>query len=478
MLRLAALASMLFLAARQDKPLPKEKPGDDAEETVAARKGNLTPLFELEATYEPVESAEFKLKLEAFQGELTILKVAPAGELVRKGDLLLGLDKAPLEKQIAALENDLRVARASAEKLQADLAIGTKADALALLQAQTAVTDAQAGLKSFEDVDGKHMLLQVELNVKFMEDALHDQTEELAQLEKMYKTEELTNATSEIVVRRARRNMERTKTALDMGRIEVTNIQNVRYPQQHRTFVHAIDVTKNALDGVLAAQGLSKVQREVEAAKSKAALAQLEEQAAKLKHDLENFSWHAPMDGRVFYGQFQHGAWATCEQVTPMLVPGEKAQAGQVLVTVCGPRTRARADLAEADYFDVAPGLEATVIPAAAPDTKAEGTIRTKSPVAALKGAGSSFELRIEFQEPPGDVLPGMKGKATIRGKELKDVLLVPSTAVAAQGGKCTLTVSKDGKSAPREVTIGKSDGKMTQIKTGLEPGEKVSVPK
>jgi multidrug efflux pump subunit AcrA (membrane-fusion protein) len=95
-----------------------------------------------------------------------------------------------------------------------------------------------------------------------------------------------------------------------------------------------------------------------------------------------------------------------------------------------------------------------------------------------MKGAAAAFELRIDFKEPPADLLPGMKGKATIRGKELKDVVLVPSTAVASQAGKCTLNVSKDGKTAPREVTVGKSDGKMTQIKTGLEPGEKVALPK
>jgi multidrug resistance efflux pump len=474
MLQLVAALALLAAAPAQDKP----KPADEAEETVAARKGNLTPVYELEATYEAVESAELKLKLDAFQGELTILKVAAAGEFVKKGDLLFSLDKAPIEKQIAALENDLRVARAAAEKQAADLAIGATADALALKQAQTSLKDAEAALKSFEEVDGKHMVAQVELNVKFMEDALHDQTEELAQLEKMYKSEELTNATSEIVVRRAKRNLERTKIALDMGRAEAANVKDVKYPQMRQTHVHAIEVARNGLDSVKSAQALSKVQREVEAAKSKTALAQLEEQAAKLKHDLAAFEWHAPIDGRVFYGQFQHGAWSTAEQVTPMLQPGEKAQAGQVLLTVCGPRTRARADLAEADYFDVAPGLEATVAPAAAPEAKAEGTIQKKSATAAMKGAGASFELRIDFKEPPADLLPGMKGKASIRGKELKDVVLVPSTAVASQSGKCTLNVSRDGKTAPREVTVGKSDGKMTQIKTGLEPGEKVAISK
>ena len=71
-----------------------------------------------------------------------------------------------------------------------------------------------------------------------------------------------------------------------------------------------------------------------------------------------------------------------------------------------------------------------------------------------------------------------MKGKATILGKELKGVVLVPTAALAAQGSKCSVSVSKDGKSMPREVVAGKSDGKLTQVKSGLEAGEKVVVPK
>src|SRR5207244_4428212 len=112
----------------------------------------------------------------------------------------------------------------------------------------------------------------------------------LAQLEKMYKTEELTNATSEIVVRRAKRNIERTKLTLDIGRAEAGNVKNVKYPQQRQLLSHAVESSKNALESLKSAQSLSKVQRDVEAQKSKTALAQLEEQSAKLKHDLENFS--------------------------------------------------------------------------------------------------------------------------------------------------------------------------------------------
>jgi HlyD family secretion protein len=479
MLRLAAVASLLLFSAVQDKPAPaKDKPAEEAEEAVAATTGNLTPLYELEATYEAVESVEVKLRLEAYQGDLTVQSVAPAGDPVKKGDLLLALDKAPIEKQMAALDNDLRVARATHEKQQADLEIGTRGDALALLQAETALKDAGTNLKSFEEVEGRHMVQGIELNVKFMEDSLHDQGEELAQLEKMYKTEELTNATSEIVVRRAKRNIERTTVSLDMGRIELANIKTVKYPQQRQSLAHLVEAAKNALESLKSAQALSRVTREVEAAKAKAALAQLEEQAAKLKRDLEFFSVRATLDGRLYYGQFQHGAW-TSDQVLPLLVRGEKVQAGTVLLTVCGSGTRARADLAEADYFDVLPGLDATVVATASPDSKSEGTVRAKSLVGAVKGAGASYELRIDFKQPPADVLPGMKGKATVRGQELKGIVLVPSHAVAAQNGKCTLSVcAKDGKTSSREVVIGKSDGKMTQIKSGLEAGEKVTVSK
>jgi biotin carboxyl carrier protein len=319
------------------------------------------------------------------------------------------------------------------------------------------------------------MVAQVELNVKFMEDALHDQVEELAQLEKMYKSEELTNATSEIVVRRARRNIERTKLTLDIGRAEAGNVKNVKYPQQRQMLAHSVETTRNALDSLRTAQALSRVQRDVEAQKAKTALAQLEEQSAKLKRDLENFSVRATMDGRVYYGQFLHGAW-TGEQIAPFLAAGEKLQAGQVLLSVCGPALRARADLAEADYFEVTPGLEASVVPAAAPDAKSVGIVRAKALTSAVKTAGPSFELRIDFQQSPANLLPGMKGKATIHGAELKDVVLLPVHAVAAQGGKCTLSVcAKDGKMTPREVTVGKSDGKLIQIKAGLEAGEKVA---
>jgi multidrug efflux pump subunit AcrA (membrane-fusion protein) len=71
-----------------------------------------------------------------------------------------------------------------------------------------------------------------------------------------------------------------------------------------------------------------------------------------------------------------------------------------------------------------------------------------------------------------------MKAKVVVTGKELHDVVVVPVKAVAHAEGKHSVQVSKDGKSAAREVTVGKTDGKNLHVKTGLQPGEKVVLPK
>ena len=71
-----------------------------------------------------------------------------------------------------------------------------------------------------------------------------------------------------------------------------------------------------------------------------------------------------------------------------------------------------------------------------------------------------------------------MKAKATLKGRELKDVVLVPVAAVKKEGDKGTVKVMKDGKSADREIKTGFSDGKLIHVREGLKEGEAVAVPK
>src|SRR5688572_2045553 len=93
---LAAAMALLGLAAAPQEPAkpPAQEP-PAAEETHAVQKANLTPVYELDGVYESVEIADFKARLEAYQGELTIVKIAGHGEPVKKGDPILTIDRTP-----------------------------------------------------------------------------------------------------------------------------------------------------------------------------------------------------------------------------------------------------------------------------------------------------------------------------------------------------------------------------------------------
>lgn len=463
MLKLALLASLLA--------------PDEEFHTHAVKKGSITPVLELDAAYEAVDVLEVRLRFDSGSVEAALQSVAAHGQAVRKGDVLLALDKAPTERQIAAAETELRGARAALEKAKADRELGTKADALSLAHAEHAVADALLELKLFEEVEGKQMLQNAELALRQSEDMVNDQQEELAQLEKMYKTEELTNATAEIVVRRARRGLERAKVYAGMAR-EALDAARTRHPQQRRRSADAVDSARGALAQLKAAQALSAVQREVELAKAEAAVRQAEDQLGKLRRDLQALTVAAPFDGRVFWGQFQNGQWPPLEQAGQSLHVGDKPAAGAVLLTLCGPALRARADLPEADYFSVDLGAPVTVTPVSRRDGAAEGKIAAKGVAAQARGAAAAFDARIDLAAPPAELLPGMKAKASLKARELKDVVLVPKAAVGGTDDKPTVKLVKDGKPVEKEVKVGRGDGALVPVFEGLAEGDAVAVPK
>lgn len=451
----------------------------DAEEARhTVRRGAITPLYTLDALLQPARELKLRLRLDRYQGDLRLEAAAAHGREVKAGDVLLAIDPAPLRKQIASAEHDVRLSKAQLAKAEADAELGAKADALDRARAERAVADAETELKSFDEVTGKHMLQQVELSVRMNEDMLQDQTEELDQLLKMYKSEDLTSATAEIVVRRARRTVERVKVHLEMAREEARVTKDIRHPQERRKRVDDLESDRQRLASLKAAQALSAVQREVEPAKARAALAEHEETLAQLKSDLEALTVRAPFEGRVFHGELEQGHW-TSPRVTPQLVPGEKLQPGQVYLTLCGPGVVVRADVPEADYFDIDAGMSAAVRPVAAPAKTSTGRVASKSILAVAESGPPAFHARIELDPPRTDLFPGMKAKVVIRGRERRDVLLLPSEAVQFAGDKATVQlVAKDGKVAPREVVVGESDGALLEVREGLSEGDAVVLPK
>jgi Cu(I)/Ag(I) efflux system membrane fusion protein len=91
--------------------------------------------------------------------------------------------------------------------------------------------------------------------------------------------------------------------------------------------------------------------------------------------------------------------------------------------------------------------------------------------------ATRTLKARVELANPGGELKPGMFAAVNFTPAARKEALVVPSEAVIQTGKRTVVIVAQgDGKFAPVDVDIGIETGGQTEIRKGLEAGQKVVV--
>jgi Cu(I)/Ag(I) efflux system membrane fusion protein len=94
-----------------------------------------------------------------------------------------------------------------------------------------------------------------------------------------------------------------------------------------------------------------------------------------------------------------------------------------------------------------------------------------------VSAATRTLKARIELANPAGRLVPGMFVTVSLAPAARKDVLLVPSEAVIRTGTRSVVMAAvDDGKFKPVDVETGAEANGQTEIRTGLEEGQKVVV--
>jgi multidrug efflux pump subunit AcrA (membrane-fusion protein) len=463
MMMVLTWTGMLCLFARA------EAPSTQTTETTPVTRGTITALIEADGYLEPIEPVEIRVRPESYQGDLKVKSVAPHGSAVRSGDVILAIDPSNLNRQLSEAENTLVAARAALVKAESDEYLGEQADALALQQARDELANAEASLKWWEDVDGKQMLKTAELGVRNARNSVEDQTDELDQLKKMYKTEDLTNATSEIVIKRAVRQLDLAKIMHTMSEWREGKVKNFDYTIARQRLIYGIEAEKQQLAQLKAQQDLQRVQRKTALASARMGLEKAEVKVNELKSDAEAFAVSAPADGVVYYGQLTGGSW---QNSGPKAVrSGEKITAGNVVMTLAQPgRLRLVVDIPESKVSWVSGGSEARISPVALPELATTGKCQDIAPVGGAREGGQGFVSHFDVPLRDPKLLPGMKASVRIDGGTSNDVLVVPTSAIT----KGRVKVKEDDKEVWRDVVVGRSEGESTEIRHGLKEGELV----
>ena len=155
---------------------------------------------------------------------------------------------------------------------------------------------------------------------------------------------------------------------------------------------------------------------------------------------------------------------------------GMTVMAGAPLFRINGLSTVwVNAEVPESVASQVRPGNAVEARTAAVPSEVFKGKVSAILPE--VNPATRTIKARVELANPAGRLLPGMFAKVNFAPAVQNEVLLVPSEAVISTGKRMVVVVAQgDGKFAPVDVQVGLDSNGQTEIRSGLQAGQKVVV--
>jgi HlyD family secretion protein len=240
-------------------------------------------------------------------------------------------------------------------------------------------------------------------------------------------------------------------------------------------------VSRQALDdankdylAALTRRDSSKAQIGVDTAKLKQARAQVMQNQASLKQLEEQLSYTtivAPMDGVILSRDVEKG-----DAVSSILVLGSTATLVMTEGDINEVYVQGKVD--EADIAHVYMSQPARIKVESFRDRVFQGKVTKIAPLGVEKDNVTTFEVRVSIDNPGGELKANMTANAEILLDEHKGVLTVPENAVMYDNQKkASVEIpDKQQKEGKRKipVTVGLSNGSVTEILSGLKEGEQV----
>jgi HlyD family secretion protein len=318
--------------------------------------------------------------------------------------------------------------------------------------------------------------LYVDINYKVkkgQELAQLDQQEIVAQVE----AQRAQLAAAEANVGTYQANIEQDKVnaaAPDLPMYKLTLDRNQEMQKEGIVSRQTLDDADKDYLAALTRRDSSKAQIGVDEAKLKQARAQVLQSQASLKQLEEQLGYTtivAPMDGEILSRDVEIG-----DAVSSILVLGSTA----TLVMTEGDVNEVYVDgkVDEADIAHVYLGQPARIKVESFRDRTFNGKVTKISPMGVEKDNVTTFEVRVSINNPGGELKALMTANAEILLDEHKGVLTVPENAVTYDNQKnASVEIpdkrQKDG-SRKVPVTVGLSNGSVTEIISGLKEGDQV----
>jgi HlyD family secretion protein len=262
--------------------------------------------------------------------------------------------------------------------------------------------------------------------------------------------------------------------APDLPMYKATLDRNVEMNKEGIVSHQTLDDANRDYLAALTRRNASQAQVSVDTAKLKQARAQVQQNQASLKQLEEQLSYTtivAPMDGVILSRDVEMG-----DAVSSILVLGSTA----TLVMTEGDTSEVyvQGKVDEADIAHVYRGQPARIKVESFRDRLFYGKVTKIAPMGVEKDNVTTFEVRVSINNPGGELKANMTANAEILMDEHKGVLTVPENAILYDNQKNASVQIPDRhqKEGFRKVpvTVGLSNGSVTEIVSGLKEGDQV----
>ena len=241
--------------------------------------------------------------------------------------------------------------------------------------------------------------------------------------------------------------------------------------------VEALDQTRNLYEQALNRQRAAGSQLLVSRAKieeARAQVAQAQAAAERADEELANATIKAPIRGTVLTRDLEIGS-----PVSSILNLGANATLVMTLGDIEKVFVRGKVD--EADIGFVKLGMPARITTESFRDKVFGGKVTQISPIGVEKDNVTTFEVEVSIDNPGLELKANMTANAEVILEERANALIVPEAAVTYDAQKnATVDVADPGAAGGRRtvpVKLGIGNGTRTEVREGLEAGNKVVLP-
>ena len=394
------------------------------------------------------------------------------GKTVKKGDILIEMDKKDTEARLEQYANQITQLEAELKSATTEEIIQVGQNKTDIEKAELALEVAKVELRKLMESDIPKQLRDKKLAIEEKEIALQD-AEDQVEVNKDLVAEELA---SQYDLDQAKLRFKRAAIDLETAKMDLHSYETYVKPLDVRKRESAVTEAERGRDRAGKRAGAQLSSKQARVTQKKVQLSRVKVRHDRQKKILEQMTLKAPTDGTVLYGDPDQPWMAERVKV------GGQVWRSMVLITLPDPSEMAVViEVHEADIDKVKTGMAAFITSETQKDVIYDGEV-TKIDTVANAGRRrygrdnvKRFRVEMTLKGKDLNLKPGTSARVEILIGEVADVVAVPLQAVFAKEGKhYCFRSSNGGKPVRVEVEPGKSNDSFVEIKSGLEEGDAV----